>query len=172
MVQTIRFSRIDGEDRRCASRYTSGTFSNPKFPDKVGWVNLHDPALVEIAEGSDIVFWDLPKLVVVVAAQGNLTSDGVMQGNGLRRCVQFRAVGEVEPDGANAGKIKANAAHGAKIAKLGQTECALPRLASCRFKLQTWVMNTMEPVGHQRQVGRLFASYILSETVTSVLLFI
>jgi len=127
----------NGEDRRCASRYTSGTFSNLKFPDKIGWVNLHDPALIEIAEGSDIVFWDLPELVVVVAAQGDFTSDGVVQGNGLRRCVQFRAMGETEPDGANAGKIKANAAHGAKVAKPGQTECALSRLASCRFNLLT-----------------------------------
>jgi hypothetical protein len=30
-------------------------------------------------------------------------------------------VGEAEPDGADASKIEANAAHGAKVAKLGQT---------------------------------------------------
>lgn len=62
----------------------------------------------------------MPELVVVVAAQGDLTGGGVVQGNGLRRCVQLRAVGEGEPDGAYAGKIKANAAHGAKISELGQ----------------------------------------------------
>lgn len=112
---------FNGADSLCPSGYASLAISNPQFPDKVGGVNLHDPALVEIAEGSDISFWDLPELVVVVAAQGNLTSGGVVQGNGLRRCVQFRAVGEAEPDGADARKIKANAAHDAKVAKLGQT---------------------------------------------------